>query len=170
MFKDAIDTVADSNLTELAEDLLRFFVDEDDKACFTATLYSCYDLISPDLAIELAWRKGYTDFAMPYLIQYLKHLHDKVGTIDKRTAPPEEDKSAEEATSAAANPLIMGGLIMGNETLMIQNGSPGYGPYGQQPGGIPDPYAQQQPQYGYGMPQGGMPGGYPPQPGYGNPF
>jgi clathrin heavy chain len=130
MFKDAIDTTADSQDPVLAEELLRFFVDEDDKACFSATLYSCYDLISPDVAIELAWRKGYNDYAMPYLIQYLKNLHTKVNTMEQRTAPPEEDKSNEEATAAAANPLIMGGLIMGTDTLMIQNGgASGYSKY-----------------------------------------
>lgn len=30
-------------------------------------MYTCYDLVSPDVAIELAWRHGYTDFAMPYM-------------------------------------------------------------------------------------------------------
>lgn len=37
------------------------------RACFAATLFTCYDLISPDVAIELAWRNGYTDFVMPYM-------------------------------------------------------------------------------------------------------
>jgi clathrin heavy chain len=164
MFKDVIDTTAASADAELAEEVLRFFVEADDKACFAATLYTCYDLISPDVAVELAWRHGYTNYAMPYIVQYLKHLHDKVQNIDKRTAPPEEDTAAEEATAAAANPLLMGNLMM-TDTLMIQNGNA----YGQQQqaypqqggaGGIPDPYQQQQAGYGQGYPQMG---GYPQQ-------
>jgi clathrin heavy chain len=67
MFKDAIDTVAESQDSDLAEQLLRFFVGVKDRSCFAACLYTCYDLIKPDVAIELAWRHGYTDFAMPYM-------------------------------------------------------------------------------------------------------
>ncbi len=67
MYKDAIDTAAESKETDLAEDLLRFFVSVQDRSCFTATLYTCYDLIRPDIVLELAWRNGYTDFAMPYV-------------------------------------------------------------------------------------------------------
>jgi len=67
MYKDAIDTVSESQDTDLAEQLLRFFVSVKDRSCFAACLYTCYDLIKPDVAIELAWRHGYTDFAMPYM-------------------------------------------------------------------------------------------------------
>lgn len=67
MYKDAIDTAAESGEVELAEDLLRFFVSVHDRACFAATLYTNYDLIRPDTAVELAWRNGYTDFVMPYM-------------------------------------------------------------------------------------------------------
>ena len=89
----------------------------------------------------------------------MRHLHDKVKTVDERTAPPTEDSAAAEAAAAAA----MGGMgmmgMMGADTLMITNGGGMYGvpgmpmpgmgygaPMGM--GGIPDPYAQ--PQYGYG--------------------
>ena len=67
MYKDAIDTAAESADVELAEELLRFFVTVQDRACFAATLFTCYDLIRPDTAVELAWRNGYTDYAMPYV-------------------------------------------------------------------------------------------------------
>ena len=67
MFKDAIDTAAESGDVDIAEDLLRFFVSVADRASFSATLYTCYDLIRPDVVLELAWRNGYTDFAMPFM-------------------------------------------------------------------------------------------------------
>lgn len=67
MYKDAIDTTAESGDADLAEDLLRFFVKQKDTASFAATMYTCYELIRPDVAMELAWRHGYTDFAMPYM-------------------------------------------------------------------------------------------------------
>ncbi len=143
MFKDAIDTAAMSGEREVAEDLLRHFVDIGDKACFTASLYSCYDLIRPDTVIELAWRNSMMDFAMPFMIQYMRHLHDKVEVLEQRTEPPKE----EETQAADANAALYGGAgMMGQDTLMIQNGgyAAGYGNPGA--GGIPDPYAQQQQQ------------------------
>lgn len=31
----------------------------------------CYDFVHPDVVLDLAWRNGITDFAMPYFIQVL---------------------------------------------------------------------------------------------------
>eukprot|EP01035_Chromulina_nebulosa_P020076 gene20076-26070_t len=163
MYKDAIDTAADSNDTEIAEDLLRFFVSVQDRACFTATLYTNYDIIRPDVAVELAWRNGYIDNVLPYITQYLRHLHEKIKVLEERTAPPVEDTSAADAAAAAAVGLIGGGFnVLGSDTLMITNGGYGAGGYGGVVSTIPDPYAQ--PVYGYGAPQG-----YAPQPYYGAP-
>jgi len=67
MYKDAIDTAAESKDGELVEELLRFFVSVKDRACFAATLYTTYDLVRPDVAMELAWRNGYVDVVMPYM-------------------------------------------------------------------------------------------------------
>jgi len=161
MYKDAIDTAAESSEADIAEDLLRFFVSVQDRSCFTATLYTCYDLIRPDIAMELAWRNGYSDYTMPYLIQYVKNLHEKVKVLETRTAPPkEEEKEAEMAAAAQAAAYGFGGGMM-NDTLMIANQPTYGGGYGvQQQGGngsIPDPYAQQQYGGGYG---GGGYGGY----------
>lgn len=155
MYKDAIETAAESKEADLAEELLRFFVSVHDKACFAATLFTCYDLIKPDVALELAWRHNYTDFTMPYLIQYARHIHERVRVLETRTAPPkEEEAEAEQAAAAYGNAP---GMMMMGGALMIENNSygGGYGGYApQQNGGIPDPYAQPQ-QYGYGGGYGG---------------
>merc|ERR1711871_1078185 len=158
MYKDAIDTTSESNDSDLCEELLRFFVSVKDKACFTATLYTCYDLVKPDAAMELAWRNGYVDFVMPYMIQYIRHLHDKVEKIDARTAPPKEEAQGAESDASAMYGAM--GMMM-NDTLMIAN-APTYAMQytPNAPGTIPDPYAQ--PQYGmnYGQPQPGYGQGY----------
>ena len=93
MYKDAIDTSNDSSDPDIVETLLRFFVEKKDKECFCATLYTCYDLVRPDVALELAWRNKYEDFAMPYLIQFMRHLTEKVDAIDERTKPVEEEQA-----------------------------------------------------------------------------
>ena len=64
MYKDAIDTAAESEDCSVVDDLLKYFVfDVDDKECFTATLYTCYELVKADVVMELAWRNGLTDYA-----------------------------------------------------------------------------------------------------------
>ena len=45
LWRDAMETVADSKDPAVAEDLLKFFVDEKRPDCFAACLYNCYDLI-----------------------------------------------------------------------------------------------------------------------------
>ena len=162
MYKDALDTAAESSDMEVVEELLRFFVSVQDRACFAAALYTCYDLVRPDVVMELAWRNGWTDFAMPYMIQYLKQVHAKLGVLEARTAPPKEEARESESLNAAMfGGGMMGGLI-GADTLMITSG--GYG-YGMQQGDIPDPYQQQMGGYGQQMQMNGYGGN--PYGGYG---
>ena len=41
------------------------------KECFAASLFICYDVIRPDVALELAWMNNLIDFALPYLLQVI---------------------------------------------------------------------------------------------------
>jgi len=131
MYKDAIDTAAESESSELVEGLLRFFVEEQkDQECFCACLFTCFGLVAPDVAIELAWRYQMTDFVMPYVIQYVRNLDAKVKVLDDRTAPKAEDSAADAGSEAVAS---MMGLSGGDGMLMI--GSDGGYPGGVYPGG-----------------------------------
>ena len=47
-----METACQSEDREIAEDLLRFFVEEGQKECFAACLFTCYDLIKPDVVVE----------------------------------------------------------------------------------------------------------------------
>ena len=49
-----METSAQSQDSELAEELLRFFVEKGERECFAACLFTCYDLIKPDLALEVS--------------------------------------------------------------------------------------------------------------------
>eukprot|EP00941_MAST-03F_sp_MAST-3F-sp1_P002042 g2042.t1 len=89
MFKDAIDTAAESNDEGIVNNLLRFFVEKDDFGSFCATLYTCYDLVQPDVAAELAWRANKMDFVMPYMIQWLHKTNKMIAELDARTKPEE---------------------------------------------------------------------------------
>eukprot|EP00761_Pharyngomonas_kirbyi_P011776 gb/GECH01011802.1/.p1 GENE.gb/GECH01011802.1/~~gb/GECH01011802.1/.p1 ORF type:complete len:1690 (+),score=396.56 gb/GECH01011802.1/:1-5070(+) len=86
LYKDAMEIVATSRKKELADDLLHFFMESDLKECFAACLYTCYDLISPDVALELAWRENSIDFVMPFMVQTLKEYTTKVDDLEERLA------------------------------------------------------------------------------------
>lgn len=69
---------SESKDIELAEELLQWFLQEDKKECFAACLFTCYDLLRPDVVLETAWRHNIMDFAMPYFIQVMREYLSKV--------------------------------------------------------------------------------------------
>merc|ERR1719460_2404257 len=98
MYRDAMETARDSGNQDLAESLLRYFVEANMKECFAACLFTCYDLINPDTGLELAWRTNMLDFAMPFLIQVLREYTGRIDALDKKTQKKEE---AEEKSKSA---------------------------------------------------------------------
>ena len=78
LFKDAMEYAAESKNAEVAEELLAYFLDKKAYDCFAACLFQCYDLLHPDVILELAWRHKIMDFAMPYLIQVMREYTTKV--------------------------------------------------------------------------------------------
>lgn len=69
---------AESRNAEVAEELLEWFLERGSKDCFAACLFHCYDLLHPDVILELAWRHRILHFAMPYLIQVAREYITKV--------------------------------------------------------------------------------------------
>jgi len=108
MYRDCMETAFDSGNGDLAEGLLRFFVDAGLKERFAACLFTCYDLIKPDVALELAWRYQLLDFAMPYLIQVLREYTGRVEALDKKSQKKEE---AEEKAKSAPNDYVPDYLV-----------------------------------------------------------
>jgi len=74
----------ESRKPDIVEDLLRFLVEKGEKEFFTCCLYTCYELIKPDVAMELAWRFGLIEYAMPFFIQLTKELTSRVDTVQKK--------------------------------------------------------------------------------------
>lgn len=52
-----METAAQSGDPEIAEELLRFYVEQNERECFAAALFTCYDLIRPDVALEVGFPK-----------------------------------------------------------------------------------------------------------------
>jgi len=78
LWADTMETVSDSGNADLAEQLLTFFVEKGNKECFAACLYTCYELIRPDVVLEMSWRYGLTDYAMPFMIQTFREFDSQV--------------------------------------------------------------------------------------------
>jgi clathrin heavy chain len=95
-----METVAESRDPALAEDLLRFVMSMQDKEMIATMLYTCYELIKPDVAMEIGWRCGLQEFVMPYFIQFVRDLSTRVEKVQKSTddiKKKEEVKAEEEA-------------------------------------------------------------------------
>ncbi|KAK0624744.1 hypothetical protein B0T17DRAFT_577343 [Bombardia bombarda] len=125
LWKDAIETAAISGKSEVVEELLRYFVDIGNRECYVGMLYACYDLIRPDLVLELSWRNGLNDFTMPYMINLLCQQTKELATLkadnEARKVKEKEQEKVEDNT-----PILGGGRLMitaGPSGLV----SPGYG-------------------------------------------
>lgn len=73
---------SDSRQSEIAEGLLAWFLEIQRSDCFAAALYACYDLLRPDVILELAWRHNIMDFAMPFMVQVVREYITKVQGTD----------------------------------------------------------------------------------------
>ncbi|UYV79562.1 CLTC [Cordylochernes scorpioides] len=97
LFKDAMEYAAESKCVEVAEELLQWFLEEGNRACFAACLFQCYDLLRPDVILELAWRHHLMDYAMPFFVQAIREVTSKLTSWKNwrtrdwkshRTSPP----------------------------------------------------------------------------------
>ena len=96
LYRDAMDTAAQSMDASLVDDLITFFVTGGEKECFAACLFTCYDLIKPDAVVELAWRHGLTDFAMPYIVQFVGEYSKRLDAVEAQLASQSSDAAAAE--------------------------------------------------------------------------
>jgi len=172
MFKDAMETVSESKDTQLCEDLMRAINEKNDRELFAAMLYTCYELIKPDVAMEMAWRNNMMEFVMPFMIQMMRDTTNRVDTVQKvnETIKKKEEKKEQEnrdrpldqfpiadmmftpqmPTQLAITGGSMGGMPQMNMPNMGGFGAPGMGAPGMGAPGMGAP--------GMGAPGMGAPG------------
>ncbi|KAF8402617.1 hypothetical protein HHK36_010706 [Tetracentron sinense] len=97
LYKDAMETCSQSGDRELSEELLVYFIEQGKKECFASCLFVCYDLIRPDVALELAWMNNMIDFAFPYLLQFIREYASKVDELVKDKLEALSEVKAKEA-------------------------------------------------------------------------
>jgi len=133
LYKDAMITAAVSASTEVAEELLSYFVDIGNKECFAALLFVCFDLLRSDVVEELSWQHGLNDFYMPYKIQVQRSLVEKLVSLEKEVKERSKKDSQKEQQESEAPIINPGGF--GDRLLLTQgNGIIGQTP--QMPNGM----------------------------------
>lgn len=133
LYKDAMETVAVSDSPELAEELLRWFVSAKEPECFAACLYTCYNLLRPDIVLEVAWMNKLMDYAMPYVIQSVKEYSGKVDLLMSERKEAKEAVQAQgdafKAAQAQANSfqMLMPLALPAPDAAAAYGAPPGYG-------------------------------------------
>lgn len=81
-------------------------------------LYACYDLLRPDLILELSWRNGLNDFTMPYMINMLSQQTKELSLLkaDNEARKAKEKEQEKDESNAP---------ILGTGRLMITAGPTG---------------------------------------------
>ena len=162
LWKDAIETAGESANRDITEQLLEFFVQNDRKDCFAALLYSCFDHIRPDVALEYAWRYNMTDFAMPFLIQTMRNFTTKINKLEDALAQKDQQNQPQFNLDpnnyiAGPPPGMIGVNVDPNQFLPSPNNNnnqsfEGFYPPGPNMGGAfsPQPFGQP-PQMNFGV-------------------
>ncbi|CAL0315619.1 unnamed protein product [Lupinus luteus] len=96
LYKDCMETCSQSGDRELSEDLLVYFIEQGKKECFASCLFVCYDIIRPDVALELAWMNNMIDFAFPFLLQFIREYSGKVDDLIKDKIEAQKEEKAKE--------------------------------------------------------------------------
>ena len=96
---------------------MKFFGERKDKESFAACLYTCYEYIKPDVAMEVAWRYGMTEMCMPFMIQTMRDFSRKINTMEIKN-DVREQKDKEEKKHEAEGTLDMN-MFMGSNAMMI---------------------------------------------------
>lgn len=78
-------------------------------------LYACYDLIRPDVVLEISWRHGLNDFSMPYMINMLSQQMRTIEMLKKDN----EERKAKEASQQKEEDNTP---ILGASRLMLTQG------------------------------------------------
>uniref|UniRef100_A0A0N5AMW6 Clathrin heavy chain n=1 Tax=Syphacia muris TaxID=451379 RepID=A0A0N5AMW6_9BILA len=151
LYKDAMEYAAESRQAEIAEELLAYFLDNKLHDCFAASLYQMYDLLHPDVILELAWKHHIMDFAMPYMIQVFRDYHTRINRLESAEAERKQEvQEKQQQSGGMMEPQLM--LTFGGQMGAPQQvqggyvapggmyGGPGASAFGQQmyppPGGF----------------------------------
>ncbi|KAK0417358.1 hypothetical protein QR680_012963 [Steinernema hermaphroditum] len=107
LYKDAMEFAAESRDPAIAEELLTYFLESKLYDCFSAALYTCYDLVHPDVILELAWKHKIMDYAMPYMFQVLREYQNRIESLEKAEAERKQEKNDQQQNGGMGETPLM---------------------------------------------------------------
>jgi len=128
LWKDAIESASASRDPELVDFLSRYFLDNDLREAYTAVLLACYEFFPPALALEYSWTYAVMDFSMPFFIQTLDEISNRVmglEEINKQRVESEESRKQEFEQAINEDPSV---LLHGVQHLNIGPSGSGFIP------------------------------------------
>ena len=109
LFKEAIESAAESKDRKIVEALLKKFAKDGHGHWFAICCYYCYSELRPDVVMELAWAYDLKDFGMPFFIQVFADVTSNLKNVQKKH--DEREKLEEEQQEKRANkPIEIGGI------------------------------------------------------------
>lgn len=84
LIDEAILVVYKSGNVALIEELLEFLLSNNKKENFVACLYTCYEFLRPDTVMEMAWKHNCLDATMPFFIQSLRDMTNRIDVLEKK--------------------------------------------------------------------------------------
>ncbi|KAA8492928.1 Clathrin heavy chain 1 [Porphyridium purpureum] len=125
LWKDAIESASVSKDPELVDFLSRFFLDNDLREGFSATLLACYEFYPPAAALEYAWMYNVMDFAMPFFVQTMDEMFNRVMGLEQvekeRVLAHEAEKKALEETINDDPSVLLHGVQGSPAAAMLAN-------------------------------------------------
>ena len=107
LYKEAIESAAESKDRVIVEALLKKFAREKRGQWFTICCYYCYEQLRPDVVMELAWAYDMKDFGMPFFIQLFSDISTNLESVKKKHE--ERERKEEEKMEREANrPIEIG--------------------------------------------------------------
>eukprot|EP01053_Blabericola_migrator_P007732 Blabericola_migrator_1__7731@NODE_394_length_8993_cov_144_363433_g314_i0_p1_GENE_NODE_394_length_8993_cov_144_363433_g314_i0NODE_394_length_8993_cov_144_363433_g314_i0_p1_ORF_typecomplete_len1756_score408_30Clathrin/PF00637_20/57Clathrin/PF00637_20/2_3e12Clathrin/PF00637_20/6_6e16Clathrin/PF00637_20/5_7e13Clathrin/PF00637_20/1_2e25Clathrin/PF00637_20/5e09Clathrin/PF00637_20/2_9e15Clathrin/PF00637_20/4_9e13Clathrin_H_link/PF13838_6/1_7e16Clathrin_H_link/PF13838_6/7_5e03TPR_7/PF13176_6/0_6TPR_7/PF len=125
-FDNAVGIAYRSRDVSVVESLLRFFVLQmKSPVYFAACLQVCHAYVKTEVALELAWLSGYTEMAMPYMINSVAGLSKRIDGLEKQIR---DMSKSDRKDKNAAQDLAAQGLVSNFSNLaMLPSWSPSGG-------------------------------------------
>ena len=133
LFKEAIESAAESKDQAIVEALLKKFAKDKRGQWFTICCYYCYEQLRPDVVMELAWAYDLKDFGMPFFIQLFSDISTNLESVKKKHEEREQ-KEMEKMEREANRPIEIGGIggiggnminSLGGNLMIANNAYPG---------------------------------------------
>lgn len=121
-YKDAIETVVESQSKEIAKNLLLYFAQQKLREFFGLATYLCFDLLLPEDVQEIAWVYGMEPFTRPFLIQTERNRQSQMERLARKVEELEQSQTEKSKKPIDLSTIQMG--LQGNQQMLMNGENP----------------------------------------------